>query len=147
MKKVLLIIGGLVVIAIVFFGVQAFSLVQSTKNFVESKEPELIQYAAMTEEDQNAYIEKNMDEFIKIITLNQKDADGQPYTWEKLKQNPDLRTMGISCGRALCAGMLETSDKIPEDVKQKFEKESSELQSRLDEYKKMLDKFSGREQK
>ena len=142
MKKILLIIGGVILIAIVVFGVQAFSVLKSTKDFVESKEPELVQYTTMTEEEQNAYIEKNMDEFLKVITLNQTDADGKPYTWEKLKQNPELRAMGISCGRALCAGMVESSEKIPDNVKQKFEKESLELQSRMEEYKEMLKKFS-----
>lgn len=142
MKKILLIIGGVILIAIVVFGVQAFGVMKSAKDFVESKEPELVQYTTMTEEEQNAYIEKNMDELLKFVALNQTDADGQPVTWEKLKQNPELRAMGISCGRALYAGMIESSEKIPDNVKQKFEKEASELQSRMEEYKEMLKKFS-----
>lgn len=142
-KKVLLTIVAVLVAggALMMYG--TYKVVDDA---VKEKEPQIRQYVQMDEAAQNKYIADNVTELLNGVDL---DKDGKPEdkeTLEQLKQantNPEIQQAVIDVGRSFMASAVLMSDSITKDmsadVKAKYQKESDQLEPRLDKYGKLLE--------
>ena len=145
-KKILMIIGALVLICIVVLGVTMCGVKQVADEKLKEKEPQLRQYVQMTEVDQNTYVEKNMNElFTTIIGELKDDKEISKENLQKLESDPEAKAAGIQLGRSIVAMLIISSDNIVKDLipadKDKYTKESDELSNRLDAYHVFLRKY------
>lgn len=145
-KKILLILGALVLIGIVVFGVTMCGVKQVAEEKLKEKEPQLRQYVQMTEVDQNAYVEKNMNElFTTIIGELKNENELSKEKMQRLEADPEAKAAGIQLGRSIVAMFIISSDNIVKDLspadKEKYTKESDDLSNRLDAYNVFLKKY------
>ena len=145
-KKILMIVGALVLVAIVVLGVTMCGVKQVADEKLKEKEPQLRQYVQMTEVDQNTYVEKNMNElFTTIIGELKDDKEISKENLQKLESDPEAKEAGIQLGRSIVAMLIISSDNIVKDLipadKDKYTKESDELSNRLDAYHVFLRKY------
>ena len=145
-KKILMIVGALVLVAIVVLGVTMCGVKQVADEKLKEKEPQLRQYVQMTEVDQNTYVEKNMNElFTTIIGELKDDKEISKENLQKLESDPEAKAAGIQLGRSIVAMFIISSDNIVKDLspadKDKYTKESDELSNRLDAYHVFLRKY------
>ena len=145
-KKILMIIGALVLICIVVLGVTMCGVKQVADEKLKEKEPQLRQYVQMTEVDQNTYVEKNMNElFTTIIGELKDDKEISKENLQKLESDPEAKAAGIQLGRSIVAMLIISSDNIVKDLipadKDKYTKESDELSNRLDAYHGFMKKY------
>ena len=139
LKKLLIGIGILAVICVAgmfFFG-------NKINTFITEKEPEFRQYLAMSREEQNAYVEKHMNELMQMVMNYSQDQAKVAY--EKIKNDPEVRAAAIEFGRSIVAGFIMASDKIVADLsdelKAQIQSEVNAVQSRGDNYKALLEKY------
>lgn len=145
-KKILMIIGALVLIGIVVFGVTMCGVSKVAEEKLKEKEPQLRQYVQMTEIDQNAYVEKNMNDlFTTIIGELQEDNEVPKENFKNLEEDPEAKAAGIQLGRSIVAMLIISSENIVKDLspadKEKYEKESNDLTNRLDTYHGFMKKY------
>ena len=145
-KKILMIVGALVLVAIVVLGVTMCGVKQVADEKLKEKEPQLRQYVQMTEVDQNTYVEKNMNElFTTIIGELKDDKEISKENLQKLESDPEAKAAGIQLGRSIVAMLIISSDNIVKDLipadKDKYTKESDELSNRLDAYHGFMKKY------
>ena len=145
-KKILMIIGALVLVAIVVLGVTMCGVKQVADEKLKEKEPQLRQYVQMTEVDQNTYVEKNMNElFTTIIGELKDDKEISKENLQKLESDPEAKEAGIQLGRSIVAMLIISSDNIVKDLipadKDKYTKESDELSNRLETYRGFMKKY------
>ena len=145
-KKILLILAALVIVGIVVFGVTMCGVKQVADEKLKEKEPQLRQYVQMTEVDQNAYVEKNMNDlFTSIIGEFKDDAQLSKEKFQKLEADPEAKAAGIQLGRSIVAMFVISSENIVKDLspadKDKYQQESDELSNRLDAYHVFLKKY------
>ncbi len=138
-KKILMIIGALVLVGIVVLGVTMCGVKQVAEEKLKEKEPELRRYVQMTEVDQNAYVEKNMNElFNTIIGEFKEDQEISKENLKNLEEDPEAKAAGIQLGRSIVAMFVISSENIVKDLspadKDKYTKESEDLNNRLDTY-------------
>ena len=139
LKKFLIAVGILAVlgiIGIVFVG-------NKIDSALKAKEPEFRQYLTMTVEEQNAYVEKNIDSFLQMM-MQKADEKGQA-AFDKIKNEPEIHEAAINFGRSIVAGFIMASEPIvkdmAEDVKAQIKAEADEIESRGDKYTKLLEKY------
>ena len=145
-KKILMIVGALVLVAIVVLGVTMCGVKQVADEKLKEKEPQLRQYVQMTEVDQNTYVEKNMNElFTTIIGELKDDKEISKENLQKLESDPEAKEAGIQLGRSIVAMFIISSDNIVKDLspadKDKYTKESDELSNRLETYRGFMKKY------
>ena len=85
MKKVLVIIGCIVLLFAIILGVTTCGVLKIADDWAKEREPEVRQYLQMNEAEQNAYIEKHMDELFMGISNEIKPEDKE-LDKEKLSQ-------------------------------------------------------------
>lgn len=141
-----MIIGALVLIGIVVFGVTMCGVSKVAEEKLKEKEPQLRQYVQMTEIDQNAYVEKNMNDlFTTIIGELQEDNEVPKENFKNLEEDPEAKAAGIQLGRSIVAMLIISSENIVKDLtpadKEKYEKESNDLTNRLDTYHGFMKKY------
>lgn len=145
-KKILMIVGALVLVAIVVLGVTMCGVKQVAEEKLKEKEPELRQYVQMTEVDQNTYVEKNMKElFTTIIGELAEEQEVPKENLKNLESDPEAKAASLQLGRSIVAMLIISSDNIVKDLspadKDKYTKESDELSNRLDAYHVFLRKY------
>ena len=146
-KKILAVIGAIVIVAFVVLGVTTCGIMKVADEALKEREPQLRQYVQMTEEEQNAYVEKNMDELFAGISREIKPDDTK-IDKEKLaemEKDPAVRAAGIQLGRSLVATFIISSDAILKDLsdedKSKFQAESAEMEKRLEAHSKLVNAY------
>lgn len=142
-KKILL---GVVVLGVILVAIMGYGTYKVADETLKEKEPQLRQYVQMDEAAQNKYVLENINELFSKIDL---DNDGKPEDKEKLErlmklnEQPDIQAASINIGRSLLASVILLSDPIVNDmsaeVKAKYEKESKELETRLEKYQKLIE--------
>ena len=142
-KKILL---GVVVLGVILVAIMGYGTYKVADETLKEKEPQLRQYVQMDEAAQNKYVLENINELFSKIDL---DNDGKPEDKEKLErlmklnEQPDIQAASINIGRSLLASVILLSDPIVNDmsaeVKAKYEKESSELETRMEKYQKLIE--------
>ena len=149
-KKILAIIGAIFVVTLVVLGVTTCGVMKIADNWAKEKEPEMRQYVKMSTEDQNAYVEKNMNDlFTKLNIYGEKHPEDftaeEKENWKKAENAPDAKAAGIQLGRSLVAMFIVSYDPIMNDLsaedKARYEKEAEEVDARTDAYLKILDKY------
>ncbi|MBR5913544.1 MAG: hypothetical protein IKZ58_04215 [Selenomonadaceae bacterium] len=149
-KKILVVLGIFAFVAIVTLGVTTCGVMKIADDWIKEKEPELRQYVQMTEDEQNAYVEKNRDELLRRIKVYaeknpENTSPEQKETWKKIVEDPEVKAAGLQLGRSIVALLISSSDNITKDLsaedKAKYEKEANELQERTDIYTKLLEKY------
>lgn len=149
-KKILAIIGAIVIVGIIVLGVTTCGVMKIADNWAKEKEPEMREYIKMSVEDQNAYVEKNMNElFTKLNIYGEKHPEDftaeDKENLQKAENAPDAKAAGIQLGRALVAMFIVSYDPIlnelSDEEKAKYEKEAEEVDARTDAYLKILDKY------
>lgn len=147
LKKVLIAVGILAVVGVIVVGVAGYGIFSTVQTKFEEHKPELRQYITMTVDEQNAYVEKNLDYILDAVVKDATD-DKQKQLYEKIKAAPDAKAAGIELGRAILATAILSSDELTEnlkdEVKSKFEKESESLNTRLDKYKSILENYGAK---
>lgn len=147
LKKILMVIGALAVIgviAVVGVSYYAGSKIQAK---LQEKEPEFRQYLTMTTEDQNAYVQKNLDEWFLFMAQfgSDEDAEEMKATIEKLNSNPEISQAGIEWGRSCVASFILWNENIVKDlsadVLEQLKNEQSQLNTRNLKYKELLEKY------
>ena len=147
MKKVLMIIGGIVLLFAIVLGVTTCGVLHVADEWAKEKEPEVRKYLQMTEAEQNVYIEKHMDEIFMSISKDIKPDDKEldKEKWEQIKNDPELRDAGIKLGRSLLAtfamGSENLSNELSADDKTKYQMEADELENRLETYNNIMGKY------
>lgn len=143
LKKVLIGVGVLVVILAVVFGVVTYKVVKTTTDTLKEKEPEFRQYVTMTVDEQNAYVEKNMGDFMNMLATKLGDEEAA----EKFKQrqnDPEIVAAEIQWGRSVIAGLILSMDDIVKDLtpeqKAALKAEADETEARADKYGKAVEK-------
>ena len=140
LKKILI---AVVILAVI--GIAGFLYVgNKIDNAVKAREPEFRQYITMTVEQQNAYVEKNIDAFMQFV-ITEADKKGREK-FEQLKNDPEVRVAAINFGRSIVASFIVASEPIAkdlaEDVKAKLKAEAAEVEARGDKYKALLEKYN-----
>ena len=141
LKKILIGVGILAVLGVAFFALAGYYTINET---IKEKEPEFRKYMNMTVEEQNAYVENNLNFLISAVIKDAKTAD-EKEIFEKIKADPVARQAGIELGRAIMAKLILASDAIvsdlKEDAKSKLSAESDKISERFDTYSKILEKY------
>ena len=142
-KKILLGVVILGAIAVAFVGYGTYKVADEA---LKEKEPQLRQYLTLDETAQNKYILENVDELLAKVDL---DKDGKPEEKEQLERikqlnaTPEFQKALVEMVRSFMATAVLMSDSIskdlPDDTKDKYQKESDQLEARLDKYSKMLE--------
>lgn len=149
-KKILAIIGAIVIVTIVVLGITTCGVMKVADDWVKEKEPEMRQYVQMNEAEQNAYVEKHMDELFRRVDVyaEKHSAESTPEdreVWKKFENDPEAKAAGLQLGRSLVAALVMSSENITNELstedKAKYEKESNELETRTDAYTKIADKY------
>ena len=143
MKKILVGVGIFFVIAIAIFGFLSYETVSLVQEKFEAHKPELKQYITMNIDEQNAYVEKNLDFLIETMKNNANDKDKK--AWEQIKNSPEAKAAGIEVGRSIIAMAITSSEdlsaNLQSDIKSKFEKEAKELEARFDKFSKIAETY------
>ena len=142
-KKVLL---GLVILGVIAFAIIGYGTYKVADEALKNKEPQLRQYIQLDEAAQEKYILENVNEFLVGIDI---DKDGKPEDKEKLEKfkeinaRPEVQKALAEFGRSFMATAITASENITKDlspeVKEKYEKEAEQLDTRLDKYKNLVD--------
>lgn len=149
-KKILVILGILAFVGIVTLGVTTCGVMKIADDWLKEKEPELRQYVQMTEEEQNSYVEKNLDELLRRIEVYAKNnkensTPEEREVWKKIENDPEVKAAGLQLGRSFVAMFIISSENITKDLsvedKEKYENEANELEKRTDVYTKALEKY------
>lgn len=124
LKKFLMAVGVLAIIAVVAM-VVIFNKFDSA---IQEKVPEFRQYVTMTTEEQNAYVEKNLDSLIQhFMDDNEKDD------YQAMKKNPEVHTALIDFGRSMVATLIVSSEvynELDSETKAKIKAESDQRMAR-----------------
>ena len=142
-KKILLAVVILGVIAAAILGYGTYKVAD---DLIKQKEPQLRQYMQMDRAAQDKYISDNVAELLAGIDLNK---DGKPEDKEQLEHfkqantNPEIKQALTDVGRSFLSTVILTSDSLTKDmsadVKASYQKESDQLEARLDHYSKLLE--------
>lgn len=150
LKKILIGVGVVIILGMVAVSLMGYEFFKMASDKFDEHKPELRQYITMTVEDQNAYVEKNLDNIMGWLAENSEEKENQANL-EKLKNAPDVKAAGIEVGRAIVAmAILNSEDlaaELKDDLKEKFKKESEELSARLDSWTKIAEKYAPAENK
>lgn len=147
-KKILI---GLVILSaivgVISVGLMGYGTYKVADEVIKAQEPKLRHYIQLDEAAQNKYILENVDELLAKVDL---DKDGKPEDKEKVQRlrelnstQPEIQSALVDLGRSFMATGVMISDPIVKDlsadVKAKYEKESDQLEARLDKYSKLVD--------
>ena len=144
-KKIFAILGAIFIVAIIVLGVTTCGVMKVADEALKEREPQLREYVKMTEEQQNEYVLKNMDDLIAAIIAETKTDSAEDQnarkTFEEIKNSPEYSEAGLKLGRSIVAMFVISSDPIvadmsPED-KAKYQAECDQLESRLDVFIKI----------
>lgn len=147
MKKVFVIIGGIVLMIAIILGVTTCGILHVADEYIKEKEPEIRQYVQMNVTEQNTYIEKHMDEIFMSVSkeIKPEDKDIDKETLEKKKNDPELREAGIQLGRSLMASFAMGSENISKELsaddKTKYQTEADDLEPRIEAYGNIMKKY------
>ena len=146
-KKILI---GLVILSaivgVISVGLMGYGTYKVADEVIKAQEPKLRHYIQLDEAAQNKYILENVDEILVEMDL---DKDGKPEDKEKIQRlrklhaEPKIQSALIDLCRSFMAMGVMISDPIVKDlsadVKAKYEKESDQLEARLDKYSQLVD--------
>lgn len=142
-KKVLLTI---VAVLVAGGAVMLYGTYKVVDDAVKAKEPQLRQYVQMDAAAQDKYIVDNFTELLNGADLNKDGKPEDKETLERFKQantNPEIQKALVELGRSFMASAALMSESITKDmsadVKDKYQKESDQLETRLDKYSKLLE--------
>ena len=143
LKKILIAVGILAVlgiVGIVFVG-------NKIDSAIKAREPEFRQYVTMTVEEQNAYVEKNIESFMQMMT---KEADSQGRAViEKIKTDPELKTAAIDLGRSIVATFILANEDILKDlsteIHNSLKSEAEQMDNRNNRFHDIIEKYIPKE--
>ena len=137
-KKILAIVGAVVIVAVVVLGVTTCGIMKVADEALKEREPQLREYVKMTEEQQNDYVSKNMDDLTASIAAEDQKAR---KNLEKMKNVPEYRAACLKLGRSIMAMYIISSEPVTadlsEDDKAKYQAESDQLAANLDALSKV----------
>lgn len=141
LKKILIGVGILAVLGVIFIvGAGYYAM----NKIIEEKEPEFRKYITMTTEEQNSYVENNLD-FLLSAVIQDAKTDEEKATFEKIKADPEVKKSGVELGRAILAKMILSSDvivsELNEETKSKLQAESEEVSKRFEIYSNIMEKY------
>lgn len=140
LKKILIGVGVLALIAVIGFGF----LANKINSKLQEKEPEFRQYVTMSTEEQNAYIEKNISELAQIIMHDANSTEKANF--DKMQADLELKAAELQFGRSVVAGLILSSENIvkdlSEDIKAQFKAEADALDARSHKYTELMKKYN-----
>lgn len=129
--KNILIAGLILAIFVVFFAVNKTS--NDIDKNIKDLEPELKIYVTMNLNEQNIYVENNLEKILKMGALY---FDIEPEkVMEKIKQDENLKNVSIELGRSVIARMIMSSENLSEVLSETNKKILNE------DYDKMIDRL------
>lgn len=150
LKKILIVVGIIVVIGAVIIGFIGYNSVQVVNEKLKAHEPEFREYITMTADQQNAYVEKNLELLLSTM-IQDADDDKNKELFKKIQADPDAKAAGIEFGRAIVAKVIMSTDEIvndlKDDAKNKLQAEADTFTERLDKYSDVLKKYDPELQK
>ena len=133
-KKILL---GVVILGLIAFAIIGYGTYKVADEALKEREPQLRQYLELDAAAQD------------ILSTADLDKDGKTEdkeTIERLKElntQPEIQNALIQFGRSVIATGIMLSEPIVNDmtpeVKEKYQKEVDELETRLDKYSKLIE--------
>ena len=141
-KKILAILGAIVLVAIIVLGITTCGVMKVADEALKEREPQLREYVKMTEEQQNEYVLKNMDDLTAAIAAEAKTDSAEDQkarkSLDEIKTLPEYRAAGLKLGRSIVAMFIISSDPIvadlsPED-KAKYQAEYEQLEANLNAF-------------
>lgn len=139
LKKFLMAVGVLAIIAVVAM-VVIFNKFDSA---IQEKVPEFRQYVTMTTEDQNTYVEKNIDNFLMQFGFVGDTAE-EKADYQEIKNNPEIRAALIDLGRSMVATLIVSSEvynELDNETKAKIKTESDQRNMRHAKLNDVLKKY------
>ena len=144
-KKILAIVGAIVIVAFVVLGVTTCGIMKVADEALKEREPQLREYVKMTEEQQNDYVSKNMDDIIATVAAEAKTDKSEDQkarkNFEEIKDSPEYRAACLKLGRSIMAMYVISSEPIVADLseedKAKYQAESDQLAANLDALSKV----------
>lgn len=141
LKKILIVIGFLAVLGI---GGMLF-LENKIENKIAAKEPEFRQYVTMTTEEQNAYVEKNLKEFLDALVNFDEKNERAKNIIEQVKADPEALQAGIATGRSMVAGWILANENILKDlsadIHNQLKAEADEAETRTKKFSAYMEKY------
>lgn len=149
LKKIFMVIGILAVIGVVVVVGGSVYFASKIATAVEEKEPEFRQYVTMTTEEQNAYVEKNVEEIFDIVFplsgANDQELAQMKAVMKELDNNPEIRQAKIDWGRSAVAMFIVDNEKITKglspEVLKSLQTERAEYDLRQLKYKQLIDNY------
>lgn len=138
LKKILIGVGVLAIIAIAIFSFIGYQTVKTVDEKLKTHEPEFREYVTMTADQQNAYVEKNLELLLGTM-IQDADDDKKRELFKKIQSDPDAKSAGIEFGRAIVAKVIMSTEEITKDLK---DDAKNKLQSEADKFTERLEKYS-----
>ena len=141
LKKILIAVLILGVIAVAFIGYSSYRLADEV---IKEQEPELRQYIQMSEKVQNAYVLEHAKDIISRAKLYAKPEEKASLELaDKTKDDPAVQKALLDFGRSFMAMLIVHSDAIAKDmsadVKSKYQSEADKFTASLDAYSNALE--------
>jgi len=144
-KKIFAILGAIFIVAIVVLGVTTCGIMKVADEALKEREPQLREYVKMTEEQQNEYVSKNMDDIIASVAAEAKTDSAEDQkarkNFEEMKTDPEYRAACLKLGRSIMAMLVISSEPILADMsaedKAKYQAESDQLEANMDAFMKV----------
>ncbi|MBR5914420.1 MAG: hypothetical protein IKZ58_08665 [Selenomonadaceae bacterium] len=133
MKNILIGIVFVIILGILF---TTFMINQNSKAIdenVKELEPELKIYVTLNLDEQNIYVENNLEKILKM-GASYFDIDAETVM-NKINQDENLKNVSIELGRSIIARMIMSSENLSEILNETNKKILNE------DYDKMLDRL------
>ena len=142
-KKILL---GVVILGLIAFAIIGYGTYKVADEALKEREPQLRQYLQLDAAAQDKYVLERIDDILSTADLDKDGKTEDKETIERLKElntQPEIQNALIQFGRSVIATGIMLSEPIVNDmtpeVKEKYQKEVDELETRLDKYSKLIE--------
>lgn len=141
-RTVLMVLAGIVFIIAVVAGVTACGIVSITEDFLKEREPEMLKYVQLNAQEQNEYVEKNLDEILRSAQVYVNAAAQE--NWDAIRKDPEVHEAAIKLARSFCAAFVLHLDTVKKNLSAedlaRYEEEANSAEGHIDEFKKALEK-------
>ncbi len=144
LKKILIVVGILAVLVVAAFSLVVFEASSKLDKAFKDKEPEFRQYVTMSVDDQNAYVEKNLQEILAVFIGSAQNTKDKEY-WENVQADPDAQIAGIALGRSIIAGYIldanSLADALNDENRKWLKADEDAAEARANKYAEFLKKY------
>lgn len=149
-KKILMAIGVLAILGVIVVGGFSYYAYDKFTSEFDKRVPEFRQYVTMTNEEQNNYVVKNLDELqvsmLPLFGADSADIYEVQTLLKEMDKNPEYMQAKINWGRSLVARVIllnsdEFTKNLSPEILKQLQAENDEYEVRLLEYRKQMNLY------